>query len=158
MANSAPPSTRVTSPSAKYEDLVKADGPAALWRLGEAAGATTAADASGNARPGTYAGQRTGAQAGLLAGDTDKSVSLLNGTPDGGVSAAFSGLLGTTLTAEAWVSYAALATNGTENREWSRNWGAAGGWRLSVARNATGQQVAELAINKAGRSPPRPRS
>jgi RHS repeat-associated protein len=154
VANSAPPTTRVTSPSARYDDLVKGDSPAVYWRLGEAAGATTAADASGNARPGTYGGDRTHAVTGLLTGDTDKAVSLLNqlksNTLDGRVSAGLSGLLGTALTAEAWVSYGALATNGTENRVWSRNWGTAGGWRLSVARNGAGQQVAELAINKAG--------
>jgi YD repeat-containing protein len=154
VANSAPPTTRVTSPSTRYDDLVKGDNPAVYWRLGEAAGAVTAADSSGNARSGSYGGDRTNGVTGLLTGDADKAASMLNqlktSTVDGRVSAGLSGLFGAALTAEAWVSYSALATNGTENRVWSRNWGTDGGWRLSVARNGAGQQVAEFAINKAG--------
>lgn len=150
VANSAPPTTRVTSPSNRYDDLVIADMPALYWRLGESAGAATAIDASGNGRSGTYAGSRSSGQLGLLTGDSDRSVRMLNATTDGRVSAGLAALFATQLTAEAWVSYSALATLGAENRVWSRNWGSAGGWRLAVSRNASGQQRAEFAINKAG--------
>jgi hypothetical protein len=53
---------------------VLGDNPIAYWRLGESSG-TTAADATGNARNGTYLnGVTLGAQ-GALAGDSDTSAS-----------------------------------------------------------------------------------
>jgi hypothetical protein len=62
-----------------YSDLVLALSPALYWRLGESAG-TTAADASGNGRTGTYTGTFTLAQTGALASDADKAVLLSGGS------------------------------------------------------------------------------
>ena len=42
------------SASVDYSATVQGDGPIAYWRLGEAAGAATAADATGNGNTGTY--------------------------------------------------------------------------------------------------------
>ena len=54
-----------------YMDVVNADGPAGYWRLGEGAGATSAADASGSGGVGTYYGAAAGAQGALrVDGDT----------------------------------------------------------------------------------------
>lgn len=64
-----------------YAAEVLADSPLLYWRLGDAAGSTTAADASGNNRTGTHNGSPGLAAAGLLASDTDKAVSY-DGTND----------------------------------------------------------------------------
>ena len=85
-----------------YSPLVLGDGPLAYWRLDEAAGASAAADASGNARPATPKAAPALAQAGALA--------------EGGTAAAFNGTTQyvevpyaaalnptTALTVEAWV-------------------------------------------------------
>ena len=47
-----------------------ADGPIGYWRLGEAPGSASAADASGNANNGTYSGGITLGQPGFHGGDT----------------------------------------------------------------------------------------
>jgi hypothetical protein len=59
-----------------YAATIGTDSPSIFWRLGESSG-TTAVDASGNARNGTYAaaGVTLGA-AGALMGDLDTAVSL----------------------------------------------------------------------------------
>lgn len=56
-----------------YQSVILADSPAAYWRLGEAAGATTAVDLVAGAN-GTYQGTPTLAQPGLITGDPDTSV------------------------------------------------------------------------------------
>lgn len=56
-----------------YPGVVKPLSPLLYWRLGETSG-STAADASGNSRNGTYIGSPTLGQRGLLAGDGDRSV------------------------------------------------------------------------------------
>ncbi len=56
---------RAAAPS--YSASVLADSPLAYWRLGEASG-TTAADASGNGRTGSYLNTPTLGAAGALAG------------------------------------------------------------------------------------------
>ncbi len=150
VANSAPPSTRVLSPSGVYEDLVKADAPSAWWRLGETAG-TAATDASGNGRGGAIAGTHALGQPGLLVANTDKALKLANGTTDGKVTvSSMSGLLGTRLAAEAWVDYAGVSTLNGENRVISRNWGASGGWMLALVKDGAGIQRARWAIDAAG--------
>jgi YD repeat-containing protein len=150
VANSAPPSTRVLSPSSVYEDLVKADAPSAWWRLGEMAG-TTAADASGNGRGGAIEGTHTLGQPGLLVGNTDKALKLADGATDGKVTvSSMGGLLGTRLSAEAWIDYAGVSTLSGENRVISRNWGASGGWQLGLVKDGAGVQRARWAINVAG--------
>jgi hypothetical protein len=63
---------------ASYNDTVLADSPAAYWRLGEASG-TTAADASGNNRSGSYLNTPTLGVAGALSGDSNTAVGF-NGT------------------------------------------------------------------------------
>ena len=55
-----------------------ADAPAGYWRVGEAGGATTAADETGNGHAGSYQGSPTLGQTGALAGDSNTCV-LLNG-------------------------------------------------------------------------------
>lgn len=90
-----------------YAATVLADAPSGYWRLGEPSG-TSAADASGFARTGTYTGGYTLAAAGALAGDADTAV-LLNGTT-GWVSVPATGLKPTAaVTLEAWVYFAAVA-------------------------------------------------
>ena len=72
-------STYVTSAGGGgYYDEVMADSPALYWRLGESSG-TTAADASGNARPGIYAGSLTRGTTGLITGDSDTALTIPNG-------------------------------------------------------------------------------
>jgi hypothetical protein len=66
-ASAASPSAAATS---RYADAVRADGPAAYWRLGEPSG-NTATDSSGNGRAGTYSGTLTRGAPGALAGDPD---------------------------------------------------------------------------------------
>ncbi len=150
VGNSAPPSTRVTFPSGSYDDVVKAGAPAAYWRLGEPTG-TAAADASGNGRGATYAGTFALGQAGLLSGSADPAAKLVNGTTDGSLtSTALGGLLGGSMTAEAWASSAGPAGAGTFNRLVSRGWGSAGGWLLAQEKTTAGEQRARFSINAGG--------
>lgn len=58
-------SWRVDPP--KYSDLVLADNPIGYWRLDDARGSLTAADASGNGRQGVYQGHVARDREGLLA-------------------------------------------------------------------------------------------
>ena len=53
-----------------YEVRVLADAPFGYWRMGEAPGATAAADTSGNGNAGTYSGGVTLGQPGFHGGDT----------------------------------------------------------------------------------------
>lgn len=89
-----------------WATLVKASGPLFFWRLGETAG-TTAQDASGNGRTGTYHGGFTLAQAALTQGDqTDNSVTLNGST--GYVDIADASWMDITVGSwEAWVKIAA---------------------------------------------------
>lgn len=61
-----------------YPDAVLADNPIAYWRLGEATGATTAADVL-SANPGTYVGSVTLGQAGIAVGDGNTAARLSGG-------------------------------------------------------------------------------
>jgi hypothetical protein len=56
-----------------YRDVVLADVPAAYWRLGEAQGATTAADQASSPDSGTYTNTPTLGQWGPLSGDPDRA-------------------------------------------------------------------------------------
>jgi hypothetical protein len=62
-----------------YVSEVLADSPLAYWRLGEASG-TTAADASGNGRDGTYLNTPTLGATSLLGTGTDTSMSIASNT------------------------------------------------------------------------------
>jgi hypothetical protein len=86
--------------AATYADTVTATpGVAAYWRLGEATGATTAADAIG-AWPGTYGAATLGAS-GALSGDDDTAVRFAGtGVVSAGNGPAFTG----PMTVEAWAS------------------------------------------------------
>lgn len=59
-----------------YASVVRADGPLGWWRLGEAQGAATATDASGNNRPCTHAGGGFTQATGALAADPDPAAGL----------------------------------------------------------------------------------
>src|SRR5690348_425559 len=101
---------------AVYRDAVMADAPVGYWRLGEPPGLSSpfaAADASGNANPGTYSNG-----GGALAGVTLGRAALVSGS-DG--AALFDGLGGhvtvprigaylltSSIAAEAWVRVSSL--------------------------------------------------
>ena len=140
VANFAPPTVALTAPPTGYRDTVRVDNPAGYWRLGESSG-PMAGDNSGNARHGSYGGTYTLSQTGLIAGDADKSARLAAGS--GAVTAsAFSGLLGPSFSAEAWIKHPGLSVNNTETRVISRNAGSTGGWKLGVRRTSAGAQEA----------------
>ncbi len=69
------PSVPPPPPSLGYPAEVLADQPLGYWRLGESSG-TTAADASGNNRAGTYVGGPTLGSAGLQSSDGNTSITL----------------------------------------------------------------------------------
>lgn len=84
-----------------YASAVTADAPLVYWMLGEASG-TTAADASGGNRPGTYAGGPTLGQAGALTGDTNTSVGF-DGNDDRVIRNPITGVPTTAISAEVWL-------------------------------------------------------
>ncbi|HEV8468572.1 MAG TPA: S8 family serine peptidase [Candidatus Limnocylindria bacterium] len=86
-----------------------ADGPAGYWRLGEPAGATTAADASGNAITGSYEPGVSLGQPGAISGDT--AAGFASGAAL--VLPAAAGLdLRSAVSVEAWVRPSAASQNG----------------------------------------------
>ena len=76
---SAPASVEVAADVVSYQAAVLADGPELFWRLGEAAGAATAVDASGHGRDGTYTGAPTLGAASLLGSDADTAMQVDGG-------------------------------------------------------------------------------
>jgi hypothetical protein len=64
-----------------YSALILASSPLLYWRLGDTSG-TTAADASGNSRVGTYAGTPSLNQPSLLSGDVTNGSVFFDGTND----------------------------------------------------------------------------
>jgi RHS repeat-associated protein len=157
VANSAPPQTSVRVSSNAYAQTVENDGPSAYWRLDETSG-TTAVDASGNGRNGSYVPSGHAVSLGglgLLTGDADHSIGLLTGRTGRtvgqapSVSAAIGPILAGPMTAEAWVANEEVSVAGYEDRIIARNWGAAGGWLLAL-QNVAGQQRATFAINNGG--------
>ena len=150
VANTAPPTTAVTSPSSRYVDLVKATGAYGHWRLGATSG-TAVVDSSGRGNNGTASGTYLLGQTGLLTGDADKALKLRNATTDGRVTiSTLNGQSSGALTVEAWISYSAAAAANVESEIASRGWGSAGGWRLSVFKNSSNQAHAKFAVNVAG--------
>ena len=89
-----------TGGTTTYRDSVLADAPAAYWRLGEASG-TTAADASGNGRTGSYLNTPTLGVAGALAGDSNSAVAY-NGTNEYVQVPYVAALNPTSFTVEGW--------------------------------------------------------
>jgi RHS repeat-associated protein len=57
-----------------YRSAVLANSPAGFWQLGDATGAASAADVSGNGLAATYGGNVSYGQSGALAGDPDTAV------------------------------------------------------------------------------------
>jgi large repetitive protein len=109
--------------AATYAQTVGATpGLAAYWRLGEAPGATTAAEAV-NAWPGTYAAPTLGAT-GALSGDADTAARFTGaGSISAGDGPAFAG----PMTVEAWTSTdtartAYLVSDGTSSRTGYHLW------------------------------------
>ncbi len=88
----APPAPAGNGSGTAYRDAVLADSPGLYWRLGEPLAATTAADASGNGRTGTYQGSVARGQASAC-GDADAGV-WLDGF--GWVERPFEGWMGAT--------------------------------------------------------------
>lgn len=115
-----------------YASEVLADSPLLYWRLGEASG-TTAADASGNGRTGTYAGSPTLGASGLLTGDSN-------------TAATFSGSSGQ------YLSGAAPATTSAFTFEFWLNIASTGVTRALANRypSATGDRIFFLQVNSGG--------
>ena len=96
-----------------YSAVVLADGPAGYWRLGESSG-TTAADASGNARTGTYSGTYTQGTQGIP-GVSGNTAVTFTGTAGAQVAvpwnAAFNYATTGGLTIELWYKGTAVGSN-----------------------------------------------
>lgn len=75
--NYSDPITVASAKSTAYDQIIKADGPQAYWRLGET-GTTSAADSSGENNTGTYYGVTLGG-AGAIAGDTAATLNSSSG-------------------------------------------------------------------------------
>lgn len=90
------PSTAANDPYAK---VTSTDNPSAQWRLGEASG-TTATDASGNAKHGTYIGSPTLNKTGLI--DDANGAAGFDGVDDG-VTAPSVDLTNKSFSIEAWI-------------------------------------------------------
>lgn len=84
-----------------YSSEVLADSPAVYWRLGETSG-TSAVDASGNGRHGTYTGAYTLNQTSLNTDPTGKSVALVRGVNGGVITSSVGGSV-SAFTLEGWV-------------------------------------------------------
>jgi RHS repeat-associated protein len=139
-----------------YVPTIQADGPSGYWRFGETTG-TTVADSSGAARSGTLGGDVKLGQGTLLgraSGDTAALFGAPGGNENDGVVTVngLGGLLGTNMTAEAWIDYEGPA--GTD--EWmnvmSRGWGSPGGWKISVYScwDGCGEKGAGFFVNQGG--------
>lgn len=96
-----------------YSSEVLADSPLLYLRLGEAPGAGTAVDSSGNGRNGTYAGPPTLGATGLLYGDSDTAMGLATGSGQTASVASASWMNVSTITVEAIVKFNANVDNGS---------------------------------------------
>jgi hypothetical protein len=72
--NYSDPITVASTAATAYDQLVKADGPQAYWRLGEPVGTTTSVDSSGQSNNGPYSGVTLGTS-GAIADDTAVTMS-----------------------------------------------------------------------------------
>jgi hypothetical protein len=98
-----------------YSSAVLADSPFLYWRLGESAG-TTAADASGNGRTGTYhATGVTYSVAGGIAGDADTAVTFDGSAGEVHSTAAVVLAAFTVCTIEFWFKWAAAGAFACES-------------------------------------------
>lgn len=96
------------APPASYPDVIALDSPLAYWRFNETSG-TAAADSSGNARNGTYAGGAYLNEPGLVTG----SPSVAFDGADGRMTVAHGSWLDltTAITVEAWVRFHSTPDN-----------------------------------------------
>ncbi len=101
----SPPPSSPPPAGSTYASTVIGDGPVAFWRLGEAPGASIAADAAGD-HAGAYAGATGLGAPGLLADDASTAAEFAGAgsvqVPDG------PGLSPSSLSLEAWISPTAL--------------------------------------------------
>lgn len=96
----------------RYNVQVANQSPIFYWRLGDTSG-TSAVDASGNSRPGTYTGGFTLNQNSLLPGESTNGAVLLNGSSGYITRASESAFNVSALTAEAWVKSTNTTTRQT---------------------------------------------
>ena len=71
--------TVITRPTGSYEQVVESDSPVGYWRLGDAAGSDTAADASGSGLTADVIAPVTLGAAGAVAGDDNTAADLTGG-------------------------------------------------------------------------------
>ena len=103
--------TVASAASTAYDQIVNADGPQAYWRLGEPAGTTTSADASGQSNNGTFTGVTLGG-AGAIAGNTAMTTSSSSGRMVGEKAYSFP----QQFTVEAWVKQSGLHPRRPDHR------------------------------------------
>lgn len=96
--------------AATYYDVITGDSPAGYWRLGEAAGATQAQDASPNNRDLNYNNAPASGffgEPGAIVGDLDTAVKFTPGSPNPTISSPnttdFGFALGQSFSAEYWI-------------------------------------------------------
>jgi hypothetical protein len=100
-----------------YEGQVLADVPCLYWRLGDAAGSTSAADISGNGFAGTVTGSPAFASAGLLAnGAAVNDVNTSAAASASGVNVKHTGNIGvgSVFSVEWWIKPSALTAGGND--------------------------------------------
>ncbi len=108
-----------------YTSTIRADTPAAYWRLGESSG-TSAADQTVNANNGTYSGTFTLGQAGALTGDSDTAVRLTaSGLGDVVIPHSSSLNYGDNVTYEVWLKLISLPAAGTIGNIFTKSTGTA---------------------------------
>ena len=139
-----------------YAATVLADGPAAYWRLGEAAGTSTALDSSGNGHPGTYT-PVAATSAGALVADPDTSAVFGGGSSAVSVPNSAALNFGTaSFAVDAWVK--TTAPSGTiagkspgfgkppcGNDQTGTPWGA--GWAVTVSGSTVKALLADGTVN-----------
>lgn len=134
--NSALPTTSVAAPTGTpYATAVQADAPRGWWRLGDAAGSTTATDSSVNAIHGTYRAGAAPGQPGALAQDNNGAAKFPATAEGVDVSVPDNALLdfGTgDFSAEAWVK----TTLHGERTIVGKSDNVAANWRVTVTDDA----------------------
>jgi RHS repeat-associated protein len=150
-----------------YAGAVATDKPAGWWRLGDAAGATVAADSSGYANSGIYSGGsgRVSGALGNWSGESDTALTLgsvtipnsnaLNSRP---LSGATAGVLGSGWSVEAWVKRdqnlsgnATILSNGTN---WALTQSASTLGFTITTRTATGTRTYTVSFSPASYTGP----
>ena len=118
-----------------YANLTLSHSPAGYWRLGEAVGAGSVIDSSGNARHGTPTALTFGA-AGAIAGDSDTAATFNGSTSVVTLPAALTDLTGN-WTVIVWFKRA-TSSRGTNDSLWSRWTNSASQRQLYIYLNPSG--------------------